>query len=310
MLSLYEPENGILHIVQHEGRTHFVLQVTDLNVVHLQTLYVADKESIGGNVAEHVGLRVCRLFLGWLALSLRYRASAFVENLNIVEFQVFNVVTGDSTDDRAILRVGVINRHVADGEPPDRSNSRGLLGSSRAITEPDKDGRIDDIAHRDVVDRDILEDAAIHFLERESARVVEDDVRYRDVLESAIRFCPELQAPCGAALAVGLWVHSFVRAVQKRTFVVSADLRVRNRDVLRGARKTQRVVALQADCVVEWRVDADIRNANIAARIDIDAVTIRIDLYIVNREIVHAGCEDREVAAVQNRDIPDQNIAR
>src|SRR5215831_11151973 len=173
------------------------------------------EESVGGNLAEHVGFRVCRFFLGWLALSLGHRPSAFVENLNIVEFQVFNVVTWDPTDDRAILSVGVINRHVADGEPPDRSNSRGLLGSSRAITEPDKDRWIHDVAHRDVVDRDVLEDAAINFLQRESTRVVKDYVRYRDVLESAIRFRPELQATGRPAFAIGFRVHPLVRTVQK-----------------------------------------------------------------------------------------------
>jgi hypothetical protein len=87
-------------------------------------------------------------------------------------------------------------------------------------------------------------------------------------------------------------------------------LGVRYRDVLRGSGETQRIVALQADCVVEWRVDADVRNADIAARIDINAVAIGINLNIIDREIVHAGCEDREVATVQNRDIADQNVAR
>src|SRR5262249_30195635 len=104
------------------------------------------------------------LFLRRLALSLRERASAFVENLNIVQFQIFDGMARDSTNDRAILSVGVISGQIADGEPPDRSNSRGFLGASRAIAEPDEDRWIHDVAHGDVVDRDILEDAAIHFL--------------------------------------------------------------------------------------------------------------------------------------------------
>src|SRR5215813_12008993 len=119
-------------------KMEFILHIADFNIVHLESFHMTYEESVGGNVAEHVGFRVCRFFLGWLALGLRYRASAFVENLNVVEFHVFNVVAGDSTDDRAVLSIGVVNDHVADGEPPDRSNSRGLLGSSRSISQPDE----------------------------------------------------------------------------------------------------------------------------------------------------------------------------
>src|SRR5262249_31599078 len=58
----------------------------------------------------------------------------------------------------------------------------------------------------------------------------------------------------------------------------------------------------------EWRVNADVRNADIAAGIDIDAVTIGIDFDVIDCEIVDAGGQDGEVTSMQNRNIADQDI--
>jgi hypothetical protein len=62
-------------------------------------------------------------------------------------------------------------------------------------------------------------------------------------------------------------------------------------------------------CVIERRVDRTIRDTHILAGIDIDAVPIRVDLDVVDGEIVDAGGQDREVAAVQNSDVANDNVA-
>ena len=48
---------------------------------------------------------------------------------------------------------------------------------------------------------------------------------------------------------------------------------------------------------------------HVTAAVDIHAVAVGIDLEVVDREIVDAGREDREVPAVQDRDVTQRDVA-
>ena len=102
-----------------------------------------------------------------------------------------------------------------------------------------------------------------------------------------------------------LKVASSMRAL----FVASGDVAVGDGDVVGGAGKAQAVGIFQADAVVPGRVDAAIRDADVAAAVDVDAVAVGVDLQVVDGEVVHAGGEDGEVSAVQDRDIAESHVA-
>ena len=67
--------------------------------------------------------------------------------------------------------------------------------------------------------------------------------------------------------------------------------------------------ALEHDGVVVGRIDAGIGDAHIAAGVQVDAVAIGVDRQVVDREIIHAGGQDPEVSAGQNRKIAQRHVA-
>ena len=90
-------------------------------------------------------------------------------------------------------------------------------------------------------------------------------------------------------------------AIEQSAFDIAADLTIRNRDVLSRARATECVGTLWADCVIERRVDHAIRNAHVLTSVHVDAVAVRVDLHVVDRQVIHTRGENREVAAMENR---------
>ena len=101
---------------------------------------------------------------------------------------------------------------------------------------------------------------------------------------------------CGCTLYSRLYVP-----LRKVPFVKAADLAIGDRHVLGRPCKAQGVGALQADPVVERGVDRRVRDPNMPAGVDVDAVAVGVDLQVVDRKVVDAGREDRKVAAVQDR---------
>ena len=120
---------------------------------------------------------------------------------------------------------------------------------------------------------------------------------------------PILMRPVGPSRSGRLFDGPLVSAVHQRADIVSAHQAVRDRDVLRRARESQRVRALQDDGVVVGRIDAAIGNPHIAARVQIDAVPVGVDGQVVDREIVHAGGQNSKVSAGQNRKIAQRHLA-
>ena len=85
---------------------------------------------------------------------------------------------------------------------------------------------------------DVFQHRAVHGLEREPLASVEDAIGNGDVLESAVRFGAELDAP-GAGNAE-IRRETLEGAIQQRAFLeVAADKAVGDGDHLGGARKAQ-----------------------------------------------------------------------
>ena len=116
--------------------------------------------------------------------------------------------------------------------------------------------------------------------------------------------------PVGPSRSGARFHGALVSAVQQRADVVAAHQAVGDGDVFGGARVAQRVAALEHDGVVVRRVDAAVGDAHVAAAVDIDAVAIGVDLEVVDGQIIHAGGQDAEVSAVENREIAQRHVAR
>jgi hypothetical protein len=66
--------------------------------------------------------------------------------------------------------------------------------------------------------------------------------------------------------------------------------------------------SFERDGIVIGRVDAGIGDANVAARIEIDPVAVGIDLDVVDGQVVDAGGQDAEMAAVRDGEIPQRHV--
>ena len=113
---------------------------------------------------------------------------------------------------------------------------------------------------------------------------------------------PNLMRPLRGILASG--AKQLVSGIKHGAFLVATgDVAVGDGDVVGGSCESQAVRIFEADAVVPGRVDTAIGDAHVAAAIDIDGVTIGVNLQVVDGEVVHSGREDRKMPAVQDRDI-------
>ena len=236
---------------------------------------------------------------------------------------------GDAGDETAEARIDVAGNDVADGDAADDADGRLAVAAAAAVAETQEDRRVRNVAQREIRDGDILEYAAVDGLEREAAAVFEHAVGNRDVPEAAEGFGAELDASGRTAAmgeraglraegeAAGRALGSRFReidaalagAVEQRADVVAAHEAVGDRNVFRGARIAERRAALEADAVVERRVHAAIGNADVAATVEVHAVALRVDRDVVNGEVVHAADEDGEVAALEEGEIAEEDVA-
>src|SRR5262245_38853820 len=99
MLCFHEAKHRTLDIIQQEGRTKFVLHVSEFHIVHFETADVADKKAVCRYLTEHVGFWIGSLFLGRFAQGLLRSAAALVNNENVAEFQILDLVARNSADD-------------------------------------------------------------------------------------------------------------------------------------------------------------------------------------------------------------------
>src|SRR5215813_15130428 len=97
--------------------------------------------------------------------------------------------------------------------------------------------------------------------------------------------------------------------IEKRAHLVAAgDVAIRNGDVLSRARVSQSEGALRTNRVVPGGIHAAVRYAHIAAAIDVDSIPVRIDLQVVDSQVVDTGRQDRKMAAREHRKIAQDHI--
>src|ERR1035437_6177889 len=320
-----------LHAIQYECRPPVFLQESDFHVVQFDSLGMADEEAISRQHAEHRGLGILLFPLRrGVGFARRHPArgpeeesihqirrlpghliqcqTAPVQDADIAQLHVLDVVPRNAAENRTVPWIGVVHHDVRDVHPADRPD-RGAFRRPHPAAQPQEDRGIGNFPPGDVRNRDVFDVRAIHALERETARAVEDYVRDRNVPEIAFRFRTDLDAPGGAVAVGGLFDGPLITAVHQGADVVAAHQTIGDGDVLRRARESQRVRALQDDGVIVGRIDAAIGNPHIAARVQVDAIPVGVDGQIVDREIVHAGRQDSEVPAGQNRKIAQRHLA-
>src|ERR1700742_4617681 len=118
------------------------------------------EKAIGGNVAEHRGFRIVRFLLRRRHGRLGQRSAAFINDSYVAQHYVFNSVTGHAADDRRKARFDVVRNEVADLNTAQRANPRAGW-SAHPASQSQKYRRIYNVAHRDIADRDVFEDAAV-----------------------------------------------------------------------------------------------------------------------------------------------------
>src|SRR5688572_5473309 len=214
-----------LHIDKHKRRPHIFGHKADFNVVHAKSLDMADKKAVRGHLTEHYRLGVIFFLFRRDERSLLAGSAAFIVDTDIAQVQVLDVIAGNAADDRRVFCFGVISDDVADDDPSELALGHRFLWATVPFSEANENWRIHDIAHRDIRDRHIFEEPTIDGFEREATRVLENDVRDRDVLKSTVRLSSEFYAAGRAVVAVSL-VIALVGSVEECSFVVPADLRV------------------------------------------------------------------------------------
>ena len=177
---------------------------------------------------------------------------------------------------------------------------------TEARAEADVDRSVGDVAHGEIRDGDVFHEPSVHFLEREAAAIFKHAVRDREVAEAAVGLRAELDAAGAAAVVADF---ALACAVEERAFVVAAHLAVGDGDVFRRAHVSERKRSLRADAVVVGRIDGAVGDADVLAAVEVDAVAVRVDLKTVARPVIDAGGEDREVAAVINGEVAEDDVA-
>ena len=108
---------------------------------------------------------------------------------------------------------------------------------------------------------------------------------------------------------MGVRVKTLVSAVEQRAFLeAAAHIAVSNGDKLGRFGPAQCITTLQADAVIPRRVDIAVRDAHVAAAIDIHAVAVGVDAQVVDGKVIDAGGEYAEVAAVENGEIAQNHV--
>ena len=275
----------------------------DLGVAHFQVLHVAEKEALRGSRAEHARLGILGLVLGHLNLGRIRGRAADVLHIDVRELDVFDEVAGDSAEDRAVARGGVEGVDVVDEDAAQGAHLGGFFRPAQARAEAQEDGAVVDIAHGEVGHRDVFQQGAVDGFERQASAALEDAVGDGDIDKSAVGLGATLDAAGAAA-------PPLVGAVEHRAQLPAAgDVAVGDGDVLGGLGKSERVAGFRADAVVPRGVDGAVGNVDVLTAIDVHAVAVGVDLEVVDGEIVDAREQQAKVAALENREVAEDDVA-
>src|SRR5262249_38215359 len=196
---------------------------------------------------------------------------------------VFDVMTRNAADDRSELRFGVRNDNVADVDASNRADRR-LFRSAHPATKAQENRRGRHVTHREVRGVDVFDNSAINSFDGESAAMVEGAIRDRDIFEASVRFSAEFDSTGWAITVRRLRLRAFKRAVEKRARIVAGDLAVDDGHIFRCARIAESEGTLQTDAVVIGRINAAIRDAHIAAGVNVQAVAGGVYLDVIDRQ--------------------------
>src|SRR6185312_13295249 len=106
---------------------------------------MTNKKAIGRNFSEHTWFWVRSLFFFGLQCRLCFCAATLVVNANVVEGNIFNIVTRDAADNRGVLWFGVIDHDVTEGDPSQRTHRRPRR-ATQATSQPQKNRAISNVA--------------------------------------------------------------------------------------------------------------------------------------------------------------------
>src|SRR6185295_8528454 len=109
-----------------------------------------DEKTVGRQFTKHRRLRIDRFSLRRIERGLLLRSASLRIHANVVKPHVLNHVTRYPTDDRRILRIGVVDEDVTDDHAPHRSDFRSLFWTTITRTQTQEDRRVTDVSHRDV----------------------------------------------------------------------------------------------------------------------------------------------------------------
>jgi len=272
-------------IVRDEERAAVGFGVVEVDIAERYAACVADKHALGGNRAEHPRLGVGLLLLGRHSQAILLAITALVVDVDVVQRYILDQRARNTADDRRIARVGIEDIDMADAHALHHTHGR-TLGAAQTCTQAQEDRRIDNIAHRDIADHDILQMTAIDRLQGQATATLEDAVRDGDVLESATRLRAELDATRHKAVVGSLRLVALPGAIQDAATVVTAHQAIRDGHILRILEVAQAIRSLQHDGIVPGRIDRAVADADILAAVDIEAVAVRIDLHIEDAQVI------------------------
>src|SRR5438132_727547 len=101
--------------------------------------------------------------------------ATLLQEIAVADLDVFDRVAGNAADDGGHVVERRIAGDVAD-EDPLQPADWDLLGAAHARAETEEHRRVADVAHAEAGDGDVLEDTAIHRLQREAAAPLENAI--------------------------------------------------------------------------------------------------------------------------------------
>ncbi len=228
--------------------------------------------------------------------------------VDVRELDVLDGVAGDAADDRAEARFGVVADDVVYEDAAESSYLCAFFGAAQTGAEAEEERCCADVAHGDVGDGDVFAEGAVLALEGEAVAAVEDAVGDGNVFEAAIGLGAAFDA--AGAGNVGVGGEEFEGAVEEGAELVGAgDVAVGDGDVFGGAGVAESEAALGADGVVPGGVDGAVGDADVAAAVDVHAVAVGVDFEVVDGEVVDAGEEEAEVAAFEDGEVAEDDVA-
>ncbi len=90
--------------------------------------------------------------------------------------------------------------------------------------------------------------------------------------------------------------------------VAAGDVVVGDGDVVGRANVAKGEAGLGADAVVPGGVDGAVRDADVAAAVDVETVAVGVDEEVVDGHVVDAGGEQGEVAAFEDGEVAEEDV--